>query len=196
MTWEAVLDRIGGLWTGVAAIVGFWVANHFELRRDARQAQRDREREWREGQRSDIAELQRALQQFSDATGHAAIMIARFKATPSLLDEKTGYSEESWYQKWESSVEDVLVLKTHIESKALIAKLDQVMDQAQALLHLAHKLIDVKNSQAAVDTFSPANDRIQALTREAQALAGQLYQDLSRPPVDSDDRSWLRKRLG
>jgi hypothetical protein len=77
MTWEAVFDRLGGLWTAVAAIVGFGVANYFELRRDARQAARDHDRELRTGQQSTIAQLQEALQKLTDATGDAVLILTQ-----------------------------------------------------------------------------------------------------------------------
>jgi hypothetical protein len=195
MTWEAVLDRIGGLWNGgILALVGFWVANQFELRRDALQAKRDRDREWREGQRSDIAELQRALQRFFDSTGHVAMMFTQMLAfSPGTVE--ASFLQEPWYQEWTSSSQSVFVLTTNVESEALIELIQKLLGQASVMIGSARDPIDPDNSRAATEKFSSRNSQLLLLTREAQALAGQIYRDLGRPPVDSDNRSWLRKRL-
>jgi hypothetical protein len=194
MAWEAVFDRIGGLWAGVAAIVGFWVANRFELRRDALQAERDRDREWRDRQRSDIANLQHALQRLADATSGATIMLTQINSGLYPVG-KDGVLREPWYLEWTSSAQAVLVLKTHVESATLLGMVDKVLYQAQLMIASSRKQGDLTNPQAGIDEFAALHDEIQVLTRSAQAFAGNIYQDLNRPPVNRDNRSRLCRRL-
>jgi hypothetical protein len=194
MTWELVFDRIGGLWAGVAAFVGFWIANQFELRCDARQAERDQDRESRNSQRSDINELQQALQRLMDATGHATMMFTQWRLF-NRSGSRDAPLEEPWYQEWTSSVQSVLVLTTHVESEALVAIIEKILVQARPMIASPREITDPNNVQQAVGKFSSLNTELVLPTREAQALAGQIYRDLGRSFTDSEHRSWLCKRL-
>jgi hypothetical protein len=194
MTWEAVFDRLGGLWAAVAVIVGFWIANQFELRRDALQAERDHDREWRTGQQKTIGDLQDALQKLSDATGNAVIMIQQVYSGFYPLG-KEGMVAEPWYQKWESAAQSVAVLGTRLQSVPLIEKVNKVTWEGRAMIAAANRPIDFDNPQTSVDEFGASMDRLQTLTREALAFAGQIYQELSHTAIASDNRSWLCKRL-
>jgi hypothetical protein len=63
------------------------------------------------------------------------------------------------------------------------------------MIGVAKRPIDLENPQARFDEHIESADQLQALTRETQAFAGQLYQELNHPTAHPVDRSWLCKRL-
>jgi hypothetical protein len=178
--------------TLVGTLGGFWVSNHFELKREESRDVRDRDRQWRERQLTTIDALQtasiealhglwtgKAVSEKAMAEADLAKLKGEFPSYPDL-------TEEQWHQNWTSAIRQVVVMASRLQD----AELQQLVGEANMMQARTQKIDNLEE-------FDKEFKLLEAKVAEVNERAGALYREFDAPAMQAKPRErWFCQSRG